>query len=604
MGGHKSGGIAWREWSDEAFADARDQGKPVLLDIGAVWCHWCHVMDDGIPGDPVHTGTYSDPAVQQRIAADFIPVKVDNDRRPDINARYNMGGWPTTAFLTGDGDTLYGETYVTPARMIGLLDHIADIYKNQRDQVEEQTRQMRERRASEQAARPTEAPLDPRTSTIVAESIVRNFDPQYGGFGTQPKFPHPDALIFALERYSETGDPRLKAFAETTMRGMDSGGMYDRFAGGFFRYSTTRDWSIPHYEKMLEDNARLTEAYALASVALADDRYMDTVRSAHGWLLSTMYDPANPSLAGSQDADAEEAYYGEPLDARAGLPTPFIDRTVYVNWNALAVSSFAKRYQLTEEAEILDAAAGIYDFLRNNLADASDAGEVVFRHYWADGRAQGSRGMLIDQTAMLGAAIDLFETTGRRSYLDDAVKIAAYILNRLKDPADAAFRDLPPDTSGIGELSAPRKDLKENADASLQLLRLGRHLEQPQYHGAASASLRAFTDEFRNVGYFGAAYARAVEAATAEPLHIVIAGDLRSDDTKTLLKTAWKVVKPGKTVELIDVDPSRGEDERGYTPGPGGAPRAYVCIGAQCLAPAGDPEMLRARLFEALAGTD
>jgi len=560
-------------------------------------------MDDGIPGDPVHTGTYSDPAVQQRIAANFIPVKVDNDRRPDINARYNMGGWPTTAFLTGDGKLLYGETYVTPTRMVGLLDHIADIYTNQREQIEVQVSQMREYRPERQNGLKAETPLDPRTSTIIAESIVRNFDAQYGGFGTQPKFPHPDALIFALERYSETGDTRLKTFVEATMKGMDSGGMYDRFAGGFFRYSTTRDWSIPHYEKMLEDNARLTEAYALASVVLADNRYMETVRSAQGWLLSTMYDAANHTLAGSQDADSEDAYYGEPLDVRATLPTPFIDWTVYANWNALAISSFAKRYQLTEETEFLETAAAIYDFLKTKLSNSETDGELAFRHFWSDGRAQGSLGILIDQTATLGAAIDLFESTGRRQYLDDAVQNAAYILNQLRDPSDGAFMDIPQEPGGIGELSVPRKELKENADAALHLLRLGQLLERPHYHEAAETALRSFVEEFQNVGYFGAAYARAVEAATAEPLHIVIAGDPQRDDTKSLLKIAWKVVRPGKTVEIIGPDAADREDSRGYAAGPGGAPLAYVCIGTQCLAPAGDPEMLRERLFVVMEGS-
>ena len=142
MSNHDS--IPWREWGEDAFAEAKASDKPILRDIGAGWCHWCHVMDTGIPGDPVHTGTYSDPAVQERILKSFIPIKVDNDRRPDINARYNMGGWPTTAFLTPDGDTLYGETYVDPSRMVGLLDYMANVYATQKDQIAEQAAEMRE----------------------------------------------------------------------------------------------------------------------------------------------------------------------------------------------------------------------------------------------------------------------------------------------------------------------------------------------------------------------------------------------------------------------------------------------------------------------------
>ena len=309
------GGIPWREWGDDAFAEARAQDKPVLLDIGAVWCHWCHVMDTGIPGDPDHTGTYSNPEVQKRILDGFIPIKVDNDRRPDINARYNMGGWPTTAFLTPDGDTLYGETYVPPPRMVALLDYIADLYRNSKESILEQAAQMRAQRAESEAL--TASDLNPDTTATVIAAIKRNFDFAYGGFGSQPKFPHPDALRLTLEEYARTQDPELRVIAEKTLHGMADGGMYDQFAGGFFRYSTTRDWSIPHFEKMLEDNAKLTSVYALASQVLDDPYYMEVVKTAHKWLLTDMRDPETGAFAGSQDADKEEAYYGQPLSVRA-----------------------------------------------------------------------------------------------------------------------------------------------------------------------------------------------------------------------------------------------------------------------------------------------
>ena len=331
--------ILWREWGDEAFAEAKSQDKPILLDIGAVWCHWCHVMDDGIPGDPVHTGTYSTPEVQQRIQDNFIPIKVDNDRRPDINARYNMGGWPTTAFLTPEGATLYGETYVTPSRMIGLLDHITEIYKNSKDQIAEQTAEVSAQRMASENLSPSA--LDAATTEMVLVAIRRNFDPQFGGFGREPKFPHPDTLRLVLETYAATKEIKMREIAEKTLHGMADGGMYDRFAGGFFRYSTTRDWSIPHFEKMLEDNAKLTSVYCLAAQVLGDDYYLDVVKSAHGWLLSDMRDSETGAFAGSQDADKEEAYYGEPLSVRTTLPTPYIDRAVYTNWNSLMVSALA-----------------------------------------------------------------------------------------------------------------------------------------------------------------------------------------------------------------------------------------------------------------------
>jgi len=339
--------VDWREWSAEAFADAKAQDKLVLLDIGAVWCHWCHVMDDGIPGDPVHRGTYSDPEVLELINEHFIPIKVDNDRRPDINARYNMGGWPTTAFLTPGGDLLYGRTYVPPAEMRDLLEYVAGLYKTDREQIEQQTIQMRSAKSVPDPDEAGGGDLDPKTVSNVVEMIKRSFDFVYGGFGKEPKFPHPATLALVLEQYAATGDVELKTIAEKTLRGMDSGGMYDKYAGGFFRYSTTRDWSIPHFEKMLEDNAKLTPVYALASVVLGDEQSMDTVRSAHSWLLTDMLDSSTHTFAGSQDADEEERYYGKPLDIRSTMRTPYIDRTVYTNWNALMTSALVARYKLT-----------------------------------------------------------------------------------------------------------------------------------------------------------------------------------------------------------------------------------------------------------------
>ena len=431
--------IAWREWGDEAFAEAQAEDKPVLLDIGAVWCHWCHVMDDGIPGDPVHTGTYSTPAVQQRISENFIPIKVDNDRRPDINARYNMGGWPTTAFLTPDGDTLYGETYVTPSRMIGLLDHIADVYQNGKEQIRNQAAEMRQQKAESERLSPSL--LDPDTTEIVLTAIRRNFDPQFGGFGSQPKFPHPDALRLTLERCAATGDPALREIAAKTLRGMADGGMYDRYAGGFFRYSTTRDWSVPHFEKMLEDNAKLTSVYCLAAQVLNDPYYLDVVKSAQDWLLSDMRDAETGAFAGSQDADKEEAYYGEPLSVRATLPTPYIDRTIYTGWNALMVSALVGRYKITGEDEILQAAHKLLKLLCEDMSicygDVNDEDEtqisLALYHYRFEGKAQGSMGLLSDQICFMSAALDVYEVTAENANLQRAREAANFVLIALED---------------------------------------------------------------------------------------------------------------------------------------------------------------------------
>src|SRR5579883_2127179 len=198
--------IAWRPWEAATFAQAQAEDKPILLAISAVWCHWCHVMDET---------SYSDPEVIETINERFIPIKVDTDRRPDVNARYNMGGWPTTAFLTPNGETLYGETYVTPGRMLGLLQYVAEYYRTHKDEiVGEVTKHDAAVKAAEAA--PTAGELSPEIVAEISDSLKANFDFAYGGFGTQPKFPHPEALVFAIEEWALRNDSEMKLVAEKT----------------------------------------------------------------------------------------------------------------------------------------------------------------------------------------------------------------------------------------------------------------------------------------------------------------------------------------------------------------------------------------------------
>ena len=587
------GNIPWREWGDEAFAEAKAQDKPVLLDIGAVWCHWCHVMDTGIPGDPDHTGTYSNPEVQKRIADGFIPIKVDNDRRPDINARYNMGGWPTTAFLTPDGDALYGETYVPPPRMVALLDYISDLYRNSNDTILEQAAQMRRQRAASEAL--TASDLNPDTTATVITAIKRNFDPVHGGFTSssgsgQPKFPHPDALRLTLEEYARTGDPELRAVAEKTLHGMADGGMYDQFAGGFFRYSTTRDWSVPHFEKMLEDNAKLTSVYALASQVLDDPHYLEVVKTAQNWLMTDMRDPKTGAFAGSQDADKEEAYYGKPLAVRATLPTPFIDRTVYTGWNALMVSALVARYKMTGESDILEAAQKAFSFFGPSKALHEDYG-VGLVHCYVGGEPQEVVGLLIDQTPALQAALDLYEATADRYYRYAAKMLGNFITDQVD--ADGGLLDSMPDDEGIGEMARPKKEIGDNADAALALIRLSGFTEDAKYRQAAERALRLFADKFGDYGYFASSYARAVDAARAPGLRVTIVGDRDDERTRLLQRAAWGHVAPGKTVETLGAEAAT---KRGLPADKDGLPYATVCLGTVCQAPVADAEEMRGQM--------
>lgn len=572
--------VAWREWGPEAFQLARDQDKPVLLDIGAVWCHWCHVMDEGIPGHPIHTGAYSDPAIVDLINARYVAIKVDTDRRPDINARYNMGGWPSTVFLTPDGEPIYGETYVPPGRMASLLRYIADYYRDKREDVRAQIAQhAREEAAASKEQAESPAPVDAPRRT--ADRIADAYDETYGGFGSEPKFPQTDALRLALSRGVLGGRDQAR-IVENTLIQMAAGGMYDRHAGGFFRYSTTRDWSIPHYEKMLEDNAQLSDLCFRAGYLLKNDRLTEIGLDVHRWMFSTLRDHVSGCFAGSQDADREEEYYGKTLAERSLMPAPYIDRTLYLGWNASTVSSMATRYRALGDAAVLEQARQAYAFLLEHIAPF---------HYRAEGEARGACNLLADLGPLLAASIDLAETTGEGEYVAEAERLAATILDELAEP-DGAFRDAPCDPAAIGALAKPVHDLGENSHAAHALIRLAALTGTGRYREAAAKALESFAGSYERWSYLGASYACAVQSSLFPQMRVVLAGD--SDDAayRELRRCAW--LAPEQPVVL-----SGPQEDGVYPPGPGAAPRAYVCVDVVCLPPASQPQELAERLRSA-----
>src|SRR2546421_2989077 len=306
--------IHWRPWEEAAFEEARTRDKPILLSISAVWCHWCHVMAET---------TSSDQRVIDLLNRDYVPVRVDNDLRPDINGRYNMGGWPTTAFLTPQGDILTGGTYLPADQMIGALVDIERFYHLRKPEVVARVLEAKKRTGAVVAA--SAGSLDPGLVDGVLQAVENAYDATYGGFGSAPKFPQVDALLLLAEQAAIRGRPELRERASFTLRQMAGGGSYDHVEGGFYRYSTTQDWSVPHYEKMLEDHAGLVAALAATSEGEILDRttvYLDGV----------LRDAQTGLYAGSQDAD--EHYYGLDAAGRAGLAAPYVDRRVYTSWNA------------------------------------------------------------------------------------------------------------------------------------------------------------------------------------------------------------------------------------------------------------------------------
>ena len=254
--------IRWHEWGEEAFAEAQRDNKPILLDIGAVWCHWCHVMD---------RESYDSPEIAQIVNEHFIAVKVDRDERPDIDARYQaavsaisgQGGWPLTAFLTPDGKPFYGGTYFPPEDYYGrpsfkrVLTSISDAYHQKNSEVTDQAKTVEAAIAQSESFAGRSANFSPAVIDTIVKSTVGMYDASHGGFGSAPKFPHPAALDLLMDQYVRSGDEQLRNIFVTSLEKMARGGVYDHLAGGFHRYSVDERWVVPHFEKMTYDNSEL-----------------------------------------------------------------------------------------------------------------------------------------------------------------------------------------------------------------------------------------------------------------------------------------------------------------------------------------------------------
>jgi uncharacterized protein YyaL (SSP411 family) len=300
--------IRWHEWGEEAFATAQRENKPMLLDIGAVWCHWCHVMD---------RESYDDPEVAAIVNEHFIAVKVDRDERPDIDSRYQaaisavsgQGGWPLTAFLTPDGKPFYGGTYFPPSDGYGrpsfkrVLLSIAGAYKEKNRDVVEQAKMVENAIAQAESFAGRGGRISASIITSIQESAFKMFDPQNGGFGQAPKFPHPSALDLLIEQYGRSGDDNLRNLIVTTLEHMANGGVYDQLAGGFHRYSVDERWVVPHFEKMCYDNSELLKNYAHAYQATGSEFFANVARDIIRWMDEWLSDRERGGFYASQDAD-------------------------------------------------------------------------------------------------------------------------------------------------------------------------------------------------------------------------------------------------------------------------------------------------------------
>lgn len=483
--------VEWRPWCASTFAEARAADAPVLLSLGPAWCRATAAMT---------TGTYADAAVGQLIADRFVPVRVDADARPDIADRYSLGGWPTTVFLTPDGDLLGGETYIRAERMRALLPQVAEAFAAQRDAIVE--------RRGPAAAPPVPAGApDQAMDGWLASHLLDQFDAAHGGFGNGRKRVHAAALEYAARR-AAAGEDGFVAVVDRTLRAIGWGGLYDEVNGGVFRHCFRADWTEPATEKLLAVNA------AVLRLLLERDREQYRDRAAHliRYVRRTLLGRPQGRAVFFASQRADPGYYAG--DTRSPPP---VDRAAYVDCTALMVQASTRAATVLGDETLL---ADAVDALEQVVAGTYErGGGIAHRAGDGDGGPAAVRGLLGDQVAASAALLDLHAITDRDVYRDMAEELMHFCLRHLWDGTVGGFRDRVHAHDDIGLLREAAYPFTVNCDAARVLLRLARLTGQSFFLDHAVSTLAAQTAVARSHGPDAATYVLALQdlAAARDP---------------------------------------------------------------------------------------
>jgi uncharacterized protein YyaL (SSP411 family) len=680
--------VKWHPWGEEAFARAQAEDKPVLLDIGAVWCHWCHVMD---------RESYEDPVVAALINEHFIAVKVDRDERPDVDVRYQaavsaiagQGGWPLTAFLTPDGRPYFGATYIPREERYGrpgiekVLLTMAMVWRDRRDEALETAGSVMAAIEQNESFSGRDGELSSALVQKIAASALGKFDARNGGFGAQPKFPHAAALDLLLQVAMRSDNEDAQQAFTVTLKKMAQGGVYDQLAGGFHRYSVDEQWIVPHFEKMLYDNTELLRNYVHAFQSFVSEDSLETAKQIVGWLDRSMTDREHGGFYASQDADVgldddgdyftwtldearavldetelefavnywdigelgemhhnpaknvlhvkrtieERAAQGEyaewmyallerarskMLAARDRRPTPFIDKTLYTGWNAMAVSAYLETARVLR----LDAVRDFALKTLNRLLNEAWGGSARLNHVIAYPDGAGSPqeeapGTLDDYAFTVHACLDAWIANGNINFYRVARVIADSMIAGFYDETAGAFFDASVSADGkapLGALAARRKPLQDsptpagNPVAAAALLRLEELSGKKKYREIAEKTLGHFAALVEHFGLYAGSYGLALERLLLDPVQVVVVGSgpeaarleatalARFAVNKTVLRIAPHRLAKGGIPEALE------ETLLAVKPPEGASVWAMVCRGRTCLPPITDAE----RLLEAL----
>jgi uncharacterized protein YyaL (SSP411 family) len=640
---HKDNPVEWHEWGEAAFAEAAERDVPVLLSVGYSACHWCHVM--------AHE-SFEDPDTAAEMNRLYVNVKVDREERPDVDSIYmeavqtmtGRGGWPMTVWLTPEGRPFYAGTYF-PNRDGGgmpsfrtVMKGVSDAWETKREEVLEQSGRLTD---AISRAIPSADQLPGREAMESGyEALVSSFDPINGGFGSAPKFPQQPVLEFLLRVHGEEWAPRAAHMLEVTLSEMADGGIHDQLAGGFARYSVDDQWLVPHFEKMLYDNAQLARLYLWAGVELDRPRFIEVARGTLGYLEADLRDPLGgfysaedadsegvegkfyvwttdelEEVLGTVDAELAARFFGATphgnfedsnilhrptgqgwndqlesirarlLEHRAKRVRPGLDDKVVASWNGLALRAFAEAGAALEDEHYLQVARTTARFVLDNMVL-----DGTLRRSWREGRV-GVGGFLEDHAAIALGLFALFAATGELEWYLAAESVTVGIPERFADP-DGGFFDTPVDGEPL--LKRP-KDQADNPLPSGNAMAAEALLILSSYTGDGDQRQLAL-NAVRSVGLLMGRYPSMVGHHLAVLHSILSSKELAvvGPDWKTTSRVYWERFRPN-----VALAPS--PDGAGPIPllnGRAGSDQtlAYVCQDHVCSLPTSDVGVLRAQL--------
>ncbi|MGE5273126.1 MAG: thioredoxin domain-containing protein [Verrucomicrobiota bacterium] len=605
---HADNPVDWYEWGEEALARARGEDKPILLSIGYAACHWCHVMEHE---------SFEDSETAAQMNEQFVNVKVDREERPDLDAIYmdavvamtGRGGWPMTVFLTPSGEPFFGGTYFPPAPRHGLpsfrqvLDAVASAYRERRADIERSAAELIAAVRSSSDVRPSAEPLTDGILSEAVRGLRRSFDAERGGFGGAPKFPPASVLELLLRR----GELEMTT---KTLDAMAAGGMYDLVGGGFHRYSVDADWLVPHFEKMLYDNALLVSAYLHAWVVTGRERYRGVVEETCEYLLRDLALPEG-GFASSHDADTdgvEGLTYtwtvedGVPsellrpfehgrsivrgeldpelrarlLDERSRRPQPARDDKAVAAWNGLTLAALGEAGRRLASNSLLQAAERLGNFLLTALSTPDGR---LYRS-WRNGRA-GAAGYLEDYADVAHGLYELHVATGELRWLEEANRLVRLAVDLFADGERGGFFMTARDAE---ELVARTKDLDDNPVPSgnsmlaFVLLRLARIYGDDGLEQHAAGVLRLLHPNLGRIpSAFGWALC-ALDLYLSPPRELAIVGV--PDD-----EVARRALEPFDPSAVVAFGPSETVPLLAGKTKVDGKPTLYVCERFACRVP-------------------